>query len=133
MINMAVQAEKMPAILAATRFVVVVQLAFGLFGAAIMTPLFMGAFSHPALLVLLMPYVVVLVCMGLLVFRWSSRQKWVRWGGIAFEGVMVGYHLVMAVVHAEFGWMTLVHPSTVLPAAIVIGLLTPSAVRWFVR
>ncbi|MEV4551086.1 hypothetical protein [Nonomuraea wenchangensis] len=56
-----------------------------------------------------------------------------RWCAVAFEVVLVGSHLVLAVVDEEFGWVTLVHPATLLPLAIVVGLLTPAAARWFDR
>ncbi|MFG1619921.1 hypothetical protein ACGFI3_44830 [Nonomuraea wenchangensis] len=84
----------------------IVQLAFGL-----------AAFSDPRLFALPLRLVGVVVLMGWLVARWSSRRKWVRW----------------CVVDREFGWVTLVHPATLLPLAIVVGLLTPAAARWFDR
>ncbi|WP_143082205.1 hypothetical protein [Nonomuraea wenchangensis] len=84
----------------------IVQLAFGL-----------AAFSDPRLFALSLRLVGVVVLMGWLVARWSSRRKWVRW----------------CVVDREFGRVTLVHPATLLPLAIVVGLLTPAAARWFDR
>lgn len=129
----AIQAEQMPTIVRAVRFIMIVQLAFGLIGTAIMMPVIVAAFSDPGLLVLLLQPVVVVALMGWLIFRWSSRRKWVRWCAIAFEAVAVGSHLIPATVDREFGWMTLVHPATLLPLAIVIVLLTPSAARWFDR
>ncbi len=90
----------------ALRFIMIVQLAFGL-----------AAFSDLRLFALSLRLVGVVVLMGWLVARWSSRRKWVRW----------------CVVDREFGWVTLVHPATHLPLAIVVGLLTPAAARWFDR
>ncbi|MEV0626608.1 hypothetical protein [Nonomuraea wenchangensis] len=111
----------------------IVQLAFGLFGAAMMIPVVLAAFSDPRLFALSLQLVGVVVLMGWLVVRWSSRRKWVRWCAVAFEVVLVGSHLVLAVVDEEFGWVTLVHPATLLPLAIVVGLLTPAAARWLDR
>ncbi|MGA5763336.1 hypothetical protein [Nonomuraea bangladeshensis] len=131
--NEAIQTEQMPGVVRTLRFTLIVQLAFGLFGAAIMTPVFLAAFSDPRLFALLLQTVVVVVLMGWLVARWSSRRKWVRWFAIAFEVVVVGSNLILAVVDREFDWVTLVYPATLLPLAIVIGLLTPTAARWFDR
>lgn len=127
------QAEQMPTIVRAVRFVMIVQLAFGLFGIAIMTPVIVAAFSDLGLLVLVLQPVVVVALMGWLIFRWSSRRKWVRWCAVAFQAVAVGSHLIPAAVAGEFGWRTLAHLATILPLAIFIGLLTPSAARWFDR
>lgn len=132
-VNEATQAEPMPTIVRAVRFIMIVQLAFGLFAIAIMAPVFLAAFSDPRIFVLLLQPVTVVALMGWLIFRWSSRRKWVRWCAVAFEAVAAGSHLILAAVDREFGWMTLVHPATLLPLAIVIGLLTPSAARWFDR
>ncbi len=41
--------------------------------------------------------------------------------------------MIPAAVAGEFGWRTLVHLATILPLAIFIGLLTPSAARRFDR
>ncbi|TMR97384.1 hypothetical protein [Nonomuraea basaltis] len=81
---------------------------------------------------MLQPLLVVAL-MGWLIFRWSSRRKWVRWCAIAFEAIAVGSHLVTVTIDGELGWMTLIDPATLLPLAIVIELLTQSAARWFDR
>ncbi|MET8993243.1 hypothetical protein ABZW49_48030 [Nonomuraea wenchangensis] len=133
LMNEAIQIEQMPAVVRALRFIMIVQLAFSLFGAAIMIPVIIAAFSDPILFVPSLQVVVVVALMGWLVARWSSRRKWVRWCALAFEVVAVGSHLIFAVVDREFGWATLVHPATLLPLAIVVGLLTSAAARWFDR
>lgn len=129
----AIHAEQMPTIVRAVRFIMIVQLAFALFGAAMMMPIIMAAFGDPGLFILLLPPVVVVALLGWLIFRWSSRRKWVRWCAVAFAAVALGGHLIPAAVDGGFGWMTLVRPATLLPLAIVVGSLTPSAARWFDR
>ncbi|MFG3441207.1 hypothetical protein ACGF0J_28490 [Nonomuraea sp. NPDC047897] len=128
-----VAAERMPATVRAARFLLILQLALGLFGTAIMMPGIVAALGDPELLVLLLQPVLVVALLGWLIFRWSSRGKWVRWCALAFETVAAGAHLITAAMDGEFGWLSLIHPSTVLPLAIVIELCTPSAARWFVR
>ncbi|MEU6723184.1 hypothetical protein ABZ917_05680 [Nonomuraea wenchangensis] len=131
--NEAIQTEQMPTVVRALRLIMIVQLAFGLFSVAIMIPVIVAAFSDPILFVPSLPPVVVVVLMGWLVARWSSRRKWVRWCALAFEVFAVGSHLIVAAVDGEFGWATLVHLATLLPLAIVVGLLTSAAARWFDR
>ncbi|MGI5268553.1 hypothetical protein ACQEUU_05335 [Nonomuraea sp. CA-218870] len=54
-----------------------------------------------------------------------------RWSAIAIEVVAVGWSVIPDAVDGELGWATLT--SLVLPLAIVVLLLTPSAARWFDR
>ncbi|WP_101786308.1 hypothetical protein [Nonomuraea indica] len=125
--------ERMPGTVRVAGFLVIVQLAFGLFGVAIIMPGIVAALGDPGLLVLLLQPVLVVALLALLVFRWSSRRKWVRWCAVAFEAVALGLHLTTAAVEGEFGWRTLIHLGAVLPLAIVVGLCVPAAARWFGR
>ncbi|MEV5558131.1 hypothetical protein AB0L44_31135 [Nonomuraea wenchangensis] len=63
--NEAMQDEQMPSVVRALRFIMIVQLALGLFGAAMMIPVVLAAFSDPRLL----------PC------RSSSSESWRSWGG----------------------------------------------------
>jgi hypothetical protein len=125
-------AERMPATVRAARVIMTLQLGFSLFLSALLLPAAVAVFSHPVLLVALLQLLFVVVLTGWLVFRWSSRRKWVRWCAIAFETVAVGSNLILATIDGERGWR-LIDLGTILPLAIVITLLTPTATRWFNR
>ncbi|MCA2225910.1 hypothetical protein [Nonomuraea aurantiaca] len=128
----AIQVERMPATMRAARFVMTLEVAFSLVGLAIMIGTIAFAFSGPFLLLLLYTAVIT-AFMCWLLSRWSSRRKRVRWGAIAVEVVSVGGFLLMNAIDGGFGWVRLVSPGTLIPLALVIMLLTPSAARWFDR
>ncbi|MDA0634793.1 hypothetical protein OUY22_15315 [Nonomuraea sp. MCN248] len=126
-----IPAERMPATALAARVIMTLQVGLGLLFLAIFLAGAVAAAVDAALLVAFLPGVLVVVLQGWLIFRWSSRRKWVRWSGIAIEVVGVGLGVIPTAVEGELGWATL--PSLVLPLAVVILLLTPSAARWFDR
>jgi small-conductance mechanosensitive channel len=125
------QAEQMTPIVHGARVMIILQMAFGLFLAAIMV---VGVLTIPAsgIVVQMLLSVMIIAIVGWLIFRWSSRRKWVRWSAVAFETLMLGGNLVASVVDSDFGWMTLV-AGALLPLAIIVGLLTAAAARWFDR
>jgi hypothetical protein len=127
-----IPAARMPATVRAARVIITLQLGFSLFLSALLLPAAVVVFSHPVLLVMLLQLLLVVVLAGWLVFRWSSRTKWVRRCAIAFEAVVVGSNLIMTTIDGEPGWR-LIDVGTILPLAIVITLLTPSAAPWFDR
>ncbi|MEU0566799.1 hypothetical protein ABZ297_15605 [Nonomuraea sp. NPDC005983] len=126
------QADRMPPTVWGARFIMILQLALSLFPAAIMIG---GAVSapDPELFALLLLPLAIVAFLGWLVFRWSTRRKWVRWSAIAFETIALAGHVITSAVDGEFGWMTVIGLSTLLPLVIVVGLLTPTAGRWFDR
>ncbi len=123
----------MPATVWAARFIMIVQLAFSLFGIALMTPGAVALFSNPLILGLLLQFLLVAVLLGWLVFRWSSRRKWVRWCALGLEVVALAVHVIRTVLDGEVSWTTLFGLATLLPLGIIVLLLTPPAARWFVR
>ncbi|HUR09016.1 MAG TPA: hypothetical protein VM347_41205 [Nonomuraea sp.] len=128
----AIQAERMPAIVRAGRFIMTLEVAFRLVGIAIMIGSVAFAFSGSFVLLIL--YTVVITgLMGRLLSRWPSRRKPVRWGAIAVEVVSAGGYLIMNAIDGDLGWMRLIATSTLFPLAVVATLLTPSATRWFDR
>ncbi|MET7334841.1 hypothetical protein [Nonomuraea sp. NPDC005650] len=128
-----IPAEQMPATVRAARVIMTLQLGVSLLLFAMMLPAAVAAFGNPVLLGVLLRLFLVVVLLGWLVFRWSSRRKWVRWCAVAIEAVAVGSYLITAAIDGEFGWRTLIDLGTVLPLAIVITLFTPAATRWFDR
>lgn len=122
----------MPATMRAARFVMTLDVAFSLVAVAIMIGTAAFVFSGPFLLLLLYSAVITALMCWLL-SRWSSRRKLVRWGVIAVEVVSAGGFLVTNAIDGGLGWIRLVSPNTLLPLALVIMLLTPSATRWFDR
>lgn len=110
----------------------ILQSGFGLLGLALMAAAVAGS-GAPMLLVVLLLLLLVVVALGWLAFRWSSRRKWVRWCAVAVEAVMVGGAVAGPVLDGEFGWRTLISLGTVLPLAVIVALVTPSAARWFDR
>ncbi|MFI7701710.1 hypothetical protein [Nonomuraea sp. NPDC049480] len=126
-----VPAERMPAAALAARVIMTLQVGLGLLFLAIFLAGAVAAASDAALLVAFLPGLLFVVLQGWLIFRWSSRRKWVRWSAIAIEVVAVGSSVITAVVDGELGGATLA--GQVLPLAIVVLLLTPSAARWFER
>ncbi|NUW33737.1 hypothetical protein HTZ77_20190 [Nonomuraea sp. SMC257] len=124
-----IPAEPMPGAVRTARGAMILQSGFGLFFFAMM-----AAAGAPMLLVALLPLLLlVVVALGGLAFRCSSRRKWVRWCAVAVEAVTVGGNIAGPVLDGEFGWRTLINLGVVLPLAVVIALLTPSAARWFDR
>ncbi|NUW44877.1 hypothetical protein [Nonomuraea rhodomycinica] len=129
----AIPAERMPAAVQAARAGATLQLGFALLLFAMTGADAVAGAVTPMFLVWLLQLLLVVVIMGLLVFRWSSRRKWVRWCAVAVEAVTVGGNVVAAAISGELGWGTLVNLGAVLPVAILVILLTPSAARWFDR
>ncbi|MEV1176796.1 hypothetical protein [Nonomuraea sp. NPDC049784] len=127
-----IQAGRMPATARAARFIMTLEVAFGLVGLAIMIGVAATAFSAPFLLLFLYASSITAL-MGWLLSRWPSRRKFVRWGAIAVEVVAGGGYLAMAAIDGDLSWIKLLAPSTLLPLAVVITLLTPSAAHWFDR
>ena len=128
----AIQAERMPAVVRAGRFIMTMEMAFSLVGLAIMIGSAAFAFSGPFVLLFLYT-VVITALMGWLLSRWPSRRKLVRWGAIAVEVVSAGGFLITTAIDGDLSWIKLIAPSTFFPLAIVATLLTPSATRWFDR
>ncbi|MFC5831458.1 hypothetical protein [Nonomuraea insulae] len=127
-----IQAEPMPATARSARFMMTLEVAFSLVGLAMMIGTAAAAFSVPFLLLIL--YVgSITALMGWLLSRWPSRRKFVRWGVIAVEVVAGGGYLAMAALDGDLGWINLLGPNTLLPLAVVVALLMPSAARWFDR
>ncbi|MFD1536389.1 hypothetical protein [Nonomuraea guangzhouensis] len=128
----AIQAERMPAVVRAGRFIMTMEMAFSLVGLAIMIGTVAFAFSGPIVLLMLYP-VVITALMGWLLSRWPSRRKLVRWGAIGVQVVSAGGYLIMNAIDGDLSWIRLIAPSTLFPLAVVATLLTPSATRWFDR
>lgn len=108
------------------------EVAFSLVGLAMMIGTAAVAFSVPFLLLILYAGSITAL-MGWLLSRWPSRRKFVRWGVIAVEVVAGGGYLAMAALDGDLGWINLLGPNTLLPLAVVVALLLPSAARWFDR
>ncbi|MEV4014411.1 hypothetical protein AB0J35_28310 [Nonomuraea angiospora] len=126
----AIQAEPMPAAVRAARFIMTLDVAFGLVGIGVMIIVGAVAFS-PAYVLLLLYVVSTTALMGWLISRWQSRKKAVRWGAVALELVLSGGGLVVKAVDGDLRWTALL--GLVLPLAVVVLLLTPAAGRWFDR
>lgn len=123
----------MPATVWATRFIMIVQLAFSLLGIVLMTPGVVALFSDPLIFGLMLQFFLVTALLGWLVFRWSSRRKWVRWCALGLEAVTLAVQVITTVLDSEVSWIKLFRLATLLPLGIVVLLLTPPAGRWFVR
>ncbi|KAB8190529.1 hypothetical protein FH608_033895 [Nonomuraea phyllanthi] len=126
-----VPAERMPTAALAARVVVTLQVGMGLLFAATFLAGAVAVSGDPALLVEFIPGLLLVALLGWLIFRWRSRRKWVRWSAIAIEVVAVGMGVITAAVGGALDWGTLIRQ--VLPLAIIVLLLTPSAARWFDR
>ncbi|MEV4216765.1 hypothetical protein [Nonomuraea sp. NPDC049725] len=128
-----VKTEQMPGLVRAARVILIVQLAFSLFGLVLISPVITVMFSEPRVAALLLVSFATVVLMGVLISRWSSRRKWVRWGGIAFETVLLASNLILTAIDGEFSWLTPISPGIILPLAIVVALLRTPAAHWFDR
>lgn len=121
---------RMPLTVRVARLLVVLRLGVSLFFTALLVS---GAVLSPSLqffTLLLLPLAWMAVT-GWLLLRWSTRRPWVRWSVIGLEALTLIHAVVISVIDDEFGWRTAIDVNTLLPLAIVAGLLTPAAARWF--
>lgn len=119
---------RMPLTVRVARLLVVLRLGVSLFFTALLVS---GAVLSPSLqffTLLLLPLAWMAVT-GWLLLRWSTRRPWVRWSVIGLEALTLIHHVVISVVDGEFG--TVIDLDALVSLAIVAGLLTPAAARWF--
>ncbi|GAA3260940.1 hypothetical protein [Nonomuraea helvata] len=124
------RAERMPVPVRAARFVLTLQVAFGIAGVAfsVIALASVGAAFIPLLLF----QVAITSLEGWLLSRWPSRRKPVRWGAVAVEVVSAAALLAIVAIDGDVGWAGVL-PRVLFPLAVVIPLLTPPAGRWFDR
>jgi hypothetical protein len=120
----------MPVPVRAARFIMTLDVAFGLVGIGIMIIVGAVAFS-PAYVLLFLYAASTTALMGWLISRWPSRRKAVRWGAVALELVLGGGGLIVKAVDGDLGRTALL--GLLPPLAVVVLLLTPAAGRWFDR
>ncbi|MFC4117964.1 hypothetical protein [Nonomuraea zeae] len=127
-----IKAEQMPATVRAARLIMTIEVAFGLVSLAMMIGVAAADFS-PGFLLLIPCAALFPALMGWVLSRWPSRRKYVRWSAVAVDVAACGLYVTTAAIHDDLDWVVLLSPSTFLPVAVVIVMLTPSAGRWFAR
>ncbi|AQZ60426.1 unnamed protein product [[Actinomadura] parvosata subsp. kistnae] len=121
--------EQVPPTALIARYILTFQVACGVVGTALAAYLLIGSGLATAFLLLLLASVAFVVLSWLLVARWPSRRRVVRWGAVGVEVAVCG--LALAAAGSGGGGGPLAW--SVLPVAAVVLLLTPSAGRWFDR
>ncbi|MGN9837687.1 hypothetical protein ACTMTI_06165 [Nonomuraea sp. H19] len=123
-----VKAPPMPGTLKATRFIVTLEVAFGLVGAATLG----GSFStfDWGILPALFYAAGSTALFGWLLSRWSSRRKYLRWVIIAVHLLVLGAGILDLALFSTVTWEA-VFGHGVLTWTVVVLLLLPSAGRWF--
>lgn len=120
----------MPGTVRTARFIMTLEVAFGLVGIAILVGTFFATFD--AMLFLLLAYSAAMLALtGWLLSRFQVRRRWVLWAVVAYEAYVVASRFTMLVIDADLTWLRILHPNTLMPAAIVVMLLLPAARRWF--
>ncbi|MEV4106083.1 hypothetical protein [Nonomuraea sp. NPDC049695] len=131
-----IQAERMPAAMPATvraaRFVLTLQVAFGIVGVAFVGAIVFASVGAAPILLMVLFQAAITALQGWLVSRWPSRRRLVRWGAVAVEVVSAGAALAIVAIDGDLRWAALL-PRVLFPLAVVIPLLTPPAGRWFDR
>ncbi|MGR6916461.1 hypothetical protein ACU635_19640 [[Actinomadura] parvosata] len=111
------------------RYILTFQVACGVVGTALAAYLLISSGLATAFLPLLLASAAFTAVLCLMVARWPSRRRMVRWGAAAVEVVVCGVALAAAGSGGSVGPLA----GSVLPVAAVVLLLTPSAGRWFDR
>ncbi|MEV0233102.1 hypothetical protein [Nonomuraea sp. NPDC050786] len=127
-----IRAEPMPATVRAARFVLTLEVAFGMVGVAFAGATVIASAGAAPVLLLVLFQAAVTALQGWLVSRWPSRRKRVRWGAVAVEVVSAAARLAIVAIDGDLGWASVL-PRVLFPLAVVIPLLTPPAGRWFDR
>ncbi|GAA2204488.1 hypothetical protein GCM10009850_003890 [Nonomuraea monospora] len=125
-------AGHLPASTRIARFIMTLQVAFGLVGIALALYVLITSGFSAGMLLLLILSATSTALTGWLLSRWASRKRSVRWGSVALAAAMCGARAAMGVLDDGSSWLALLS-SVVLYLAIVLLLALPAAGRWFDR
>ncbi|WP_214325127.1 hypothetical protein [Nonomuraea sediminis] len=123
----------MPKVVSAARFIVTLQVAFAIVALLISGSLMLagGIDWLPALI--LSGGIALTVALGLVMGRFDTRRRLIRWSMIALQVVAATAYLGPMVADSSVRILRLLSPNALLPAAVIVLLLLPAAGRWFDR
>ncbi|MFI9594622.1 hypothetical protein [Nonomuraea sp. NPDC052265] len=125
--------EPMPFVVRAARFVMTLQVAFGLVGLVFLGGAALSVFA-PAILLLFGWQAAFLWLVGWLMGRFGSRRTWVLWAVVALELLQVGGSVVIDVTDSgRLDLVGLLPENAAGPLPVVVLLLLPPSWRWFSR
>ncbi|MFI7419349.1 hypothetical protein [Nonomuraea sp. NPDC049684] len=128
-----VRTEPMPWVVRAARFVMTLQVAFGMVGLVFLGGAALSSFA-PALLLLIAWEVAFLWSAGWLMGRFGGRRTWVLWAVVALELLEVLASVVIDVADSgRLDLLRLLPQNATGPLPVVVLLLLPPSWRWFSR
>lgn len=124
---------RVPKVVSAARFIVTLQIAFAIVALLISGSLMLagGIDWLPALI--LSGSIALTVALGLVMGRFDTRRRPVRWSMIALQVVAATAYLGPMVADSGVRILRLLSPNALLPVAVILLLLLPAAGRWFDR
>ncbi|MDP4500799.1 hypothetical protein [Nonomuraea turcica] len=124
--------ERMPAAVKTARFIMTLDVAFGLVGLAFPLVAFTATFD--VIVLLLLAYSTAVTALtGWVLARWPTRRRRLVWTAVALEIFLLTQRLVLLVVDSDLTWLRILHPNTFFPVTVAIALLLPASRRWFNR
>ncbi|MFB4264888.1 hypothetical protein [Nonomuraea sp. GTA35] len=126
------QVEHMPVTAHIARFILTLQMGAGFAGIALCVYLFASSGFAAPFLLLLLASAAVTALLWLVVARWPSRRRPVRWAAIAIQAATGALILAKPLFDSDISLFSTLFQSAV-PAATVILLAVPSTARWFGR
>ncbi|MEV3978290.1 hypothetical protein [Nonomuraea sp. NPDC049758] len=126
-----VRTEPMPFVVRAARFVMTLQVAFGMVGLVFLGGVALSGFA-PALLLLIAWEVAFLWSASWLMGRFGGRGTWVPWAVAALELLEVAASVVIDVADSgRLDLLGLLPQNAAGPLPVVVLLLLPPSWRWF--
>ncbi|MFI6174764.1 hypothetical protein ACIA8R_04420 [Nonomuraea sp. NPDC051191] len=124
--------EPMPFVVRAARFVMTLQVAFGLVGLVFLAGAVLAAFA-PGPLLLFGVQVTFLLLTGWLMERFGARRTWTLWAAVALELLQVGGAVAVDALDPGLDLERVLFATALGPLPVVVLLLLPPSWRWFSR
>ncbi|MEV4398385.1 hypothetical protein [Nonomuraea sp. NPDC049607] len=124
--------EPMPFVVRAARFVMTLQVAFGLVGLVFLAGAVLAAFA-PGPLLLFGVQVTFLLLTGWLMERFGARRTWMLWAAVALELLQVGGAVAVDALDPGLDLEGVLFATVLGPLPVVVLLLLPPSWRWFSR
>ncbi|MEU5859595.1 hypothetical protein ABZ815_00350 [Nonomuraea sp. NPDC047529] len=122
--------EPMPFVVRAARFVMTLQVAFGLVGLVFLAGAVLAAFA-PGPLLLFGVQVTFLLLTGWLMERFGARRTWTLWAAVALELLQVGGAVAVDALDPGLDLERVLFATVLGPLPVVVLLLLPPSWRWF--
>ncbi|MGW2154795.1 hypothetical protein [Nonomuraea sp. NPDC001699] len=122
--------EPMPFVVRAARFVMTLQVAFGLVRLVFLVGAVLPAFA-PGPLLLFGVQVTFLLLTGWLMERFGARRAWTLWAAVALELLQVGGAVAVDALDPGLDLERVLFATVLGPLPVVVLLLLPPSWRWF--